>query len=269
MKKMPSPQKVRLAIFDIDGTVFRSSLVIEVFNALVARGVFPKSASHRVERNYVRWLDRKGHYNDYLMTLVIEFYKNLKGKRTAAVEPVIASVVRLQKDRVYRFTRDLIKALKKQGYFPIAISNSPDAMTVPFALSAGFKACIGRTYEVLNGRYTGAIRVDGAPFAVDAWIDKVALLKKYFQRRGMVPDFSNSFAVGDSEGDVPLLAAVGHPIAFNPSATLVEVARRRKWNIIVERKDVMYFIKDASIITANERQRVKVHLHKDGARRKR
>lgn len=34
----------KVAFFDIDGTVFRSSLLIELVNALIAEGVFPKEA---------------------------------------------------------------------------------------------------------------------------------------------------------------------------------------------------------------------------------
>lgn len=260
-------QKTRLAIFDIDGTIFRSSLIIEVFNALVRERVFPKSASDRVERHFVRWLNRKGHYNDYLMTLVGEFYQNLKGKRAADVEPVIAGVVRWQKDRVYRFTRDLVRALKRRGYFLVAISNSPDVMVAPFARMAGFVAVVGRTYEIVRGRYTGRITVQGRPLAVNEWMDKVALLKEILAQRGLKADFANSFSVGDSEGDAALLAAVGHPIAFNPSSELAHLARRRGWQIVVERKDVMYLIEKAGIITAAERPHVHIKMQGSSKRR--
>jgi HAD superfamily hydrolase (TIGR01490 family) len=258
MKNSRSSKPVKLAIFDIDGTIFRSSLIIEVFNSLVQAGVFPKAALARVQRNYRRWLDRKGHYNDYLMTLVHEFYRNVRGKEANVVESVIAQVVREQKDRVYRFTRDLVHGLRRKRYLLLAVSNSPDIMVQPFARSAGLHAAIGRTYETKNGRYTGRITVNGAPLAVDAWMDKVSLIGNLLERRGLRADMAHSIAVGDSEGDVPLLKSVGFPIAFNPSATLADIARRRGWMVIVERKDVMYVIERAGIITASERQRVRV-----------
>jgi HAD superfamily hydrolase (TIGR01490 family) len=250
----------RLAIFDIDGTIFRSSLIIEVFNALVRAKIFPHAASTRVERHFVRWLDRKGHYNDYLMTLVGEFYRNLKGKRESKVLPVIQSVVEWQKDRVYRFTRDLARGLRRQGYYLLAISNSPDIMIGPFARAAGLQASLGRTYDVHRGRYTGRISVDGKPLAVDAWMDKVALLHSFLKKRGINADLRRSFAVGDSEGDTALLSVVGRPIAFNPSSELAHVARKRGWQIVVERKDVMYVIHDAGMLIAPERQRVAIKI---------
>jgi len=267
MRNSPSRRKpVRLGIFDIDGTIFRSSLIIEVFNGLVRAGVFPQRASDRVERNYLRWLDRKGHYNDYLMTLVHEFYRNMKGKRAADVERVIRTVVRWQKDRVYRFTRDLVRALRRRGYYLLAVSNSPDIMVTPFARLAGMHGAIGRTYEVRGGRYTGRIFVGTRPLAVNEWMDKVALLHEHLATRGLRADLSRSIAVGDSEGDVALLSAVGNPIAFNPSAELARISQRRGWQVIVERKDVMYLIERAGIITAREQQRVRV-VHQSTKRR--
>ncbi len=45
MLKLPT----NLAVFDIDGTIFRSSLVIQLSNALVEHGVFPKAAKKEIE----------------------------------------------------------------------------------------------------------------------------------------------------------------------------------------------------------------------------
>lgn len=55
----------RIAVFDIDVTVFRSSLLRELLENLVAFGI----ASHRSQEQcvwaYVRWLDRKSSYRVY------------------------------------------------------------------------------------------------------------------------------------------------------------------------------------------------------------
>ena len=49
---------VKLAVFDIDGTVFRSSLTIELINQLVADGAFPQTALKRVQKDYLAWRNR-------------------------------------------------------------------------------------------------------------------------------------------------------------------------------------------------------------------
>ncbi len=49
-----------------------------------------------------------------------------------------------------------------------------------------------------------------------------------------------SIAVGDSENDIKMLEMAERPIAFNPTIGLYAEARSRKWEIVVERKNVIY-----------------------------
>jgi phosphoserine phosphatase len=48
--------------------------------------------------------------------------------------------------------------------------------------------------------------------------------------------------VGDTEGDIPLLESVSRPICFNPNQNLYSYAKRMNWEVVVERKDVIYTI---------------------------
>jgi phosphoserine phosphatase len=57
--------------------------------------------------------------------------------------------------------------------------------------------------------------------------------------------------IGDSEGDLPLMEYVGHPIAFNPSLPLAKTARRNGWPIVVERKDVVYAVDDVRFLAVD------------------
>src|SRR5207237_10361676 len=44
-------------------------------------------------------------------------------------------------------------------------------------------------------------------------------------------DLSQSFAYADSHSDLPLLRAVGNPVAVNPDVALYRVARRHRWPV--------------------------------------
>jgi len=245
---MPMASNTRLAIFDIDGTIFRSSLVIELFSELVRRGIFPLRAKLEVERNYVQWLNRRGHYNDYLMKLVRIFYKNLVGCSVRQIEPAIKTVIAWQKDRVHRYPRQLLKELRTKGYFILVISNSPEPVVKRFAAATGFDAALGHTLEIVDGVYTGRSVFRGSAQPGVSWMDKVAILNQYIADHRLHVDLRHSVMIGDSEGDLPLLTHVGIPIAFNPSLPLARIAKRRGWRIIVERKDVVYDIKDAVFV---------------------
>jgi HAD superfamily hydrolase (TIGR01490 family) len=242
------PKKTKLAIFDIDGTVFRGSLIIELFHELVRAGIFPLSAKLEVERDYLKWLNRKGHYNDYLMKLVRVFYRTLAGCSVRRMAPAIRAVIRWQKDRVHRYPRQLIRELRQSGYYLLVISNSPEPVVRQFAKAMGFDASIGHVLEVVDGIYTGRSMLNGAIQPGMAWMDKVAILNQFIAENGLVVDEKHSVMIGDSEGDLPLLSRVAIPIAFNPSLPLAKIARKRGWRIVVERKDVVYEIEDASFI---------------------
>ena len=53
---------------------------------------------------------------------------------------------------------------------------------------------------------------------------------------------AGSVGVGDSESDIAMLKMVSRPIAFNPNSKLYQAAKRNHWDIVVERKDVIYRI---------------------------
>lgn len=259
---MTRSRHIRIAIFDIDGTIFRSSLIIELFNELVRRGIYPQTASTEVERNFMAWLNRKGHYNDYLMKLVNIFYQNIVGCSVRKIEPAVRAVIKRQKDRVHRYPRQLIKDLRAQGFHIMAISNSPAPMVQRFARVMKFDTAIGHTLQIVDDVYTGRSIIDGVLQPGTAWMDKVRILRKYIAEHGMEVDFKRSVMIGDSEGDIPLLSIVGHPIAFNPSLPLAKIARKKGWRIVVERKDVVYDIRDASFIPIDgQRPRVPYGNH--------
>ena len=110
-----TPQKV--AIFDIDGTIFRSSLLIELVEVLIEKEIFPLSVRVDYEREKVRWLDRKGDYEAYINAVVVVFVKNIKGVRYDEFTEAAKAVVARYRHRTYRFTEDLIEDLKRKHYY--------------------------------------------------------------------------------------------------------------------------------------------------------
>jgi HAD superfamily hydrolase (TIGR01490 family) len=226
----------KLAVFDIDGTIFRSSLVIELSHALVEAGIFPKSAKSEIAKEYLAWLDRKGSYEAYINKVVKIYIKYIKGKKFASVKLVAEDVINYQKDRVYRFTRDLIKTLKKQNYFLAAISGSPSYIVEAYAKAIGFDLFFGTELEVKSGKFTGQV------VNLDSAFKKSAVVKTIVKKYPSI-QLKKSLAVGDTEGDVAMLSLVGSPIAFNPNFGLARVAKAKKWQVIVERKNVVYNIK--------------------------
>jgi HAD superfamily hydrolase (TIGR01490 family) len=224
--------KKKVAIFDVDGTIFRSSLLIELVELLIERKVFPSDARLEYGKEYLAWLDRRGSYQDYLMAVVDVFLKYLKGARQDEVLSAATTVIKQQEQRLYRYTRDLIRSLKDQGYYLLAISHSPKFILDDFCRSLGFDKVYGLLYEVKEGKFTGKILEEELVF------DKAKILERAVEKENLTLD--DSIGVGDTDTDVSFLSKVSQPICFNPNSKLYEHAKAQNWKVIVERKDVIY-----------------------------
>jgi HAD superfamily hydrolase (TIGR01490 family) len=88
-----------------------------------------------------------------------------------------------------------------------------------------FDGGIGARSEVRDGVYTG--RPDG-PFTYRE--GKAEAISQVAAREGI--NLAESYAYSDSESDLPMLRAVGHPVAVNPDAELARVAREQGWEIM-------------------------------------
>ncbi len=221
----------KIAIFDIDGTVFRSSLLVELTDALIQEGIFSVGARDNYIKAYQRWLDRKGTYGEYLQILILTFENYMKGVRHEDFIRIGSRVASFHKNRVYRYTRDLIFRLRQKNYYLLAISHSPEEIVKEFCRHLKFNKVYGWQMKFRDGKFVGIMDDN---FNYDkAFILKQAVLENDLTLRG-------SIGVGDTEGDIPFLKMVERPICFNPNQKLYRYAKRVGWPIVVERKDVIY-----------------------------
>lgn len=231
----PTDNRTRrpFAVFDIDGTLLRWQLYHAVTDQLIKLGKFDGQDYEVVRQARRTWKDRthQNSYQDYEQTLVRYFERAIRN--LTQDELIVASklVIEEYKDQVYTYTRDLIYDLKKQGYVLFAISASQDEIVSLLAKYYGFNASAGTIYETNNGKYTGQSRVLRK-------VQKVKTLEKFIQDYDCTKD--GSIAVGDSDGDIPMLEFAEKPIAFNPSHELFEYAQSKNWKVVVERKNVVY-----------------------------
>ncbi len=235
--------KTKLAVFDIDGTVFRWTFIAELMQALIKKEIISKDVIKQTEKVYFDWKDRKGLWDDYITSVVKVTNNALRGLREETVDEVIKEMVSHKKDNLYVFTRDLIKRLKKQNYFLLAISASPEKIVAEFTKVLGFDKYYGTSYEIINGKYTGEE-------LNEIYSIKHEVLSKFIKDNPQIT-LKDSIGVGDSDSDISFLEMVENPIAFNPNLKLAEFAKDKKWQIVVERKNVIYNIKDFDFETTN------------------
>lgn len=228
--------KNKIAIFDIDGTIFRKNLHFELINELVWMKIFPISARKKLIDFYTDWLEHQGAYESYRRALVNLYAKHIKGRSREEVEKASRIVVPFHKNRTYVFAENMIKKFKKADYHIIAISGSPVEIVEEFnRLHLKFNKVFGSVYQMdEKDVYTGKAIFEPTK-------DKGRAVKQYIYENKLTLD--NSYGIGDTESDASFLKMVEHPIAFNPNQNLKKISEKNNWRIVVEKKDVIYNIK--------------------------
>lgn len=231
--KYMADQGKKFAVFDVDGTLFRSSLLIELTEELIDSGVFDESIRDSYAKEKEAWQNRQGSYYEYINKVVDVFVQSIRGVKFEALKYAGEHVVGRFHDRMYTYTRDLVKELEGKGYYLLAVSHSPKLVLDEFCKRLGFNKVYGHIYQVgPEDRFTGEVE------DLHLISNKANIVKRAAEKEGLT--FEHSIGVGDTEGDIPFLELVEKPICFNPSMELYRWAKRTGAEVVVERKDVVY-----------------------------
>lgn len=125
---------------------------------------------------------------------------------------------------IFREALELMDAHHRAGDRVYLVSASPEEIVVPLAELLGADGAIASTGEVDGeGRYTGRM-------AFYACGEAKAGAVRALAEAGEI-ELGESWAYSDSTTDLPMLEAVGRPIAVNPDRALARVARARGWEV--------------------------------------
>jgi HAD superfamily phosphoserine phosphatase-like hydrolase len=228
----PSAREEPLAVFDVDGTLFRRGLLPALTRRLVDEEVFSERVREELSRDYYAWVERRGSYEIYDELVVELFLRELAGVSVAELRRCAIIEVEAHGRRLHMYTRDVARRLKRAGYHLIAISGSPQEILDLFLKPLSFDRAWGTVLaQDARGCYTGEMLLN--PFG-----NKREVLERFLEEVGV--GLEGSVGIGDTLSDVGFLELVRTPVAFNPNRSLFEVARRWNWPIVVERKDLIY-----------------------------
>ena len=234
---MPNVSKP-FAVFDIDGTVARGSLTMDISQSLCRQQLIPGVDYPAIEAAEESW--RRSRTTDAYLTYVAltigALYDNLTRIETAVYDRILEEVLDRTDRHVYSYPLELIRRLRRQGYFILALSGSEHRAVARFCARHDFDDCLGADFDRQNGKFTGE--------ATQTAHDKGPHLRQLIDKHGL--DLAGSIAVGDTEIDVPMFELVDKPICFNPTVGLRALAAERSWPIVIERKGVVYQLEPGS-----------------------
>lgn len=128
-------------------------------------------------------------------------------------------------DDVRNESQGFIDLHTEAGRDTYLVTASPIEIVASLSEELGLTGAIATVAETVDGVYTGEL---SEPFCYGP--SKADAIRRVAEREGY--DLDLCYAYSDSLSDLPMLEAVGHPVAVNPDSGLEAVARTRGWPIV-------------------------------------
>lgn len=202
------------AIFDVDRTLVRTATEKRFFWYLVRRRQisWPRALAfllHLARHPRERFRDKS----------------YLQGQPTGPLDALARECyTRIIAPRLSPKGRSCVRRHQAAGHALVLLTGSLHCLIQPLADELRADWLLATRVATCDGVYTGrllGLHPRGAA--------KLRLIQDLAQRRSL--DLSRSYAYADHEQDLPLLEAVGHSVAVNPTAALKRVARERRWPV--------------------------------------
>jgi HAD superfamily hydrolase (TIGR01490 family) len=212
------------AFFDLDRTLMAGSSGIFFAKAAYQSGMISRSrlAKDVFENLRFRLRGSTDDRADEVRRRVGEIIADVPVRNLQRLSPqVLAGVL----PRLYPHMLERAYAHQDEGLLVYIVTAASQEMADLLAHVLAFDGGLGSRSEIVDGRYTG--RAAG-PFNYRE--GKVLSMKALAEVEDI--DLDASYAYSDSESDLPMLRAVGHPVVVNPDADLRRIAVEEGWEIV-------------------------------------
>jgi HAD superfamily hydrolase (TIGR01490 family) len=212
------------AFFDLDRTLISGSSAFTFGIAAYRAGLIPKRQFTKDAFGAVAFRFT-GASDDTTSKVRDRILGAVKGVRHEDLVALNTLIVPKLLDKVRPEAQRLIDQHRHAGRATYIVSASPVELVDPLAAALGMTGGIGTVSEIVDGAYTGNL---AGPFC---YADgKVEAMQELARWEGL--DLGQCYAYSDSASDLPMLQAVGHPVAVNPDAALERHAAANGWPIV-------------------------------------
>jgi HAD superfamily hydrolase (TIGR01490 family) len=213
------------AFFDLDKTLMAGSSGMQFARVATRQGIVGRRqlASWGVEHLRYRLRGTTDERTTEVLRVVRELIRGVPEKTIARMEPEVMAAIL---PRVFPQMLAEVHDHQDAGRPTFIVSAAGNGIVESLANVLRMEGGIGTRYEVdAEGNFTG--RFDG-PFVYGP--GKVEAMEDFAARHGI--DLGSSFAYSDSLSDLPMLRAVGNPVAVNPDPPLAAIAREESWRVV-------------------------------------
>ena len=211
--------------FDLDRTLMQGSSAYQFGRAAYQAGMLSRRQLASDAWANIRFRLR-GSTDEGTHALRDRISRSLAGTRVTDMDRLGAPVLARVLPRVYPGMLELAHQHQDAGRRAYIVTAASKELAEILAHVLALDGGIGSQFsEVRDGVYTG--RPAGLFIYGD---EKAVAIQQLAAREGI--SLEDSYAYSDSASDLPMLRAVGHPVAVNPDQELLKVAKQEGWEVL-------------------------------------
>jgi HAD superfamily hydrolase (TIGR01490 family) len=213
------------AFFDLDKTLMAGSSGMQFARVAARQGIVSRRQLAGWAVEHLRYRLR-GTTDERTADVLRAARDLIAGVPAVTIERMGPEVMAAILPRVYPQMLAEAHAHQDAGRACFIVSAAGNDVVESLARVLGMEGGIGTRYEVdAEGSFTG--RLDG-PFVYGP--GKVEAMEAFAARHEI--DLAESYAYSDSLSDLPMLRAVGNPVAVNPDPPLAAIAKEEDWQTL-------------------------------------
>ncbi|CAA0115482.1 HAD-IB family hydrolase [Zhongshania aliphaticivorans] len=211
--------KQTAAFFDFDGTLIAGYSAFYLLKEQIKRKLLGR---HQITEVILGLVNYRAHLidADELMSIGSSHLKGMLESDFADLGKQVyeKNIFKL----IYPEARALIEKHRQQGHQIVIVSSASQYQLTDAAKELGIDHILCTQYQVKDGSFTGEV------ISPVCWGDgKVRAANNFAAEHGI--DLDQSYFYSDSDEDLPLLEAVGHPRPLNPNKRLTKIAKKNNW----------------------------------------
>jgi HAD superfamily hydrolase (TIGR01490 family) len=212
------------AFFDLDRTLMAGASAYHFGRAMYKAGQTTRTQLARDGVEQLRFRVQ-GASDAAVNALLDRAREGIRGERVDELMRLTPDVLAGILPRIYPQMMEVVRWHQDEGRPALIATAASHNLVEILAQVLQMDGAVGTRWEVADGAFTG--RLDGS-FAYGE--GKARAVRRVAAEQGI--DLAASWAYTDSVSDLPMLEAVGHPVAVNPDTKLAEIAKREGWEVL-------------------------------------
>ncbi len=213
-----------LALFDLDRTLIDGYAYARLMPQLWRRGIRRSGLVRLVGRLLVSRSTSRAPLSGWWPQAFARYLSGLAPEDIADACAIAAARVR---DGLRPALAQELRDLRAAGDELWLVTATVHPLAEPVAAALGFQECLATCVATEGGRFRGVL--DGPTCRGP---EKLARVRERLRERGLEDALANARYYADGKEDLPLLLAVGEPVAVCPDMGLLPVATARGMRIL-------------------------------------